>query len=374
MKRIRYIVFSALVLIFLSFSQFVRAESVVNGLFVADENVNTTEKLDGTSFQAGRNIKVSSAVSGILFAAGENVSVTGESDYLFAAGRLVTLNNKVENDAFVAGMNVILDKISIGRDLYIGGESISLSGDFGRNVYAGGSTVVLDGVYKGDVTVDAEHIEVGDGVKIVGILKYNDKASLKISEKSVIGAKETYKSVVNNEYQPTKESLIKAKAGSILFGLANGLVLGLLMLWLMPYVFEKLVSKNSNLNFGLAAKRFGWGLLLLIVLPILFIISLITVVGVGVGVLMITFYGLVIGLSGILVGYLLGQKLRPILFKDKKNKYLDFIIGYVVLMAVKTIPVLGGIISLMTVVLGLGLGFNLLIERKQTKATVRVNK
>jgi len=375
MKKLKYIVFLLVAVVCLGLVQTVRAEPNVNDLFVAEENVNTTQDLDGTAFRAGRNVKINSKVSGILFAAGENVSFEGESDYLFAAGRIVTVEGKVVNDAFVAGSSVSLEEVSVGRDIYVGGENVSLSGDFERNVYAGGSVVLLGGNYKGDVTIEAQKIEIVDGTKIGGKLKYNDTAELKIADGVVIGATETFKGVAPEE-NDVKEDLMKAKIKSIVFGLVNGLVVGWLMIWLMPYVFEKLVEKNKQFSFSLAAKRFGWGLLWLIVLPILFVVSMVTMVGIGAGMLMIFIYGLLIGLSGILVGYLVGWKLNLVEQNKTKvsKKYVDFAIGYLILTLVRNIPVVGWLVSFLTVAIGLGLGFNLIIDRKKKAAVPAKSK
>lgn len=169
---------------------------------------------------------------------------------------------------------------------------------------------------------------------------------------------------------------MKAKIKSIVFGLVNGLVVGWLMIWLMPYVFEKLVEKNKQFSFSLAAKRFGWGLLWLIVLPILFVVSMVTMVGIGAGMLMIFIYGLLIGLSGILVGYLVGWKLNLVEQNKTKvsKKYVDFAIGYLILTLVRNIPVVGWLVSFLTVAIGLGLGFNLIIDRKKKAAVPAKSK
>ena len=64
MKKLKYIVFLLVAVVCLGLVQTVRAEPNVNDLFVAEENVNTTQDLDGTAFRAGRNVKINSKVSG----------------------------------------------------------------------------------------------------------------------------------------------------------------------------------------------------------------------------------------------------------------------------------------------------------------------
>ncbi len=354
-----------MVLISLGLVSTVRAESKLESLMVAGENVNTVGRLEGTSFQAGRNVKINAVIDGILFTAGENISLSGESDYLFAAGRTVSLEGEIIKDAFVAGANVSLKNAVLGRDIYLAGENVSLSGDFGRNVYIGGSVVSLDGNYKGDVMIEAGKIEILDGAKIAGKLKYNDTAEVKLSDKAVVGNRETFKGDIVEKNKELERNVWEVRVRSVLFRLANGLVLGWLMIWLMPYVFEKLIKKNKPLTFKLVVKRFGMGLLLLIVLPFVFGFSLVTVVGIGAGVVMMFIYGLVIGLSGILVGYLIGWKLNLVDRKRMVDKYANFGIGYIVLTLIRNIPGFGWIVSFLMVVVGVGLGFDLVINRQK---------
>jgi hypothetical protein len=365
MKKTKILVFLTMVLISLGLVSTVRAESKLESLMVAGENVNTVGRLEGTSFQAGRNVKINAVIDGILFTAGENISLSGESDYLFAAGRTVSLEGEIIKDAFVAGANVSLKNAVLGRDIYLAGENVSLSGDFGRNVYIGGSVVSLDGNYKGDVMIEAGKIEILDGAKIAGKLKYNDTAEVKLSDKAVVGNRETFKGDIVEKNKELERNVWEVRVRSVLFRLANGLVLGWLMIWLMPYVFEKLIKKNKPLTFKLVVKRFGMGLLLLIVLPFVFGFSLVTVVGIGAGVVMMFIYGLVIGLSGILVGYLIGWKLNLVDRKRMVDKYANFGIGYIVLTLIRNIPGFGWIVSFLMVVVGVGLGFDLVINRQK---------
>ncbi|HOR02246.1 MAG TPA: hypothetical protein PKZ92_03225 [Candidatus Woesebacteria bacterium] len=367
MKKIKILVFLAAVLIGLRLVSTVKAESKLESLMVAGENVNTVGKLEGTSFQAGKNIKINAVIDGILFTAGENVSLGGESDYLFAAGRTVSLEGEVVKDAFMAGANVSLENVVLGRDVYLAGENVSLSGDFGRNVYVGGSVVSLDGNYKGDVVIEAGKIKILDGAKIAGKLKYNDTAEVELSDKAVIGNKETFKGGVVDD---NKENIREVGFRSVLFRLINGLVLGWLMIWLMPYVFEKLVKKNKPLTFKLVTKRFFWGLLWLIGLPFIFGLSLITMVGMRTGLAIIFIYGLVISLSGILVGYLIGWKLNLVDRERVVDKYANFGIGYTILTLIRNIPGFGWVVSFLMVVVGVGLGFNLMIDRRKRMTSV----
>lgn len=92
--------------------------------------------------------------------------------------------------------------------------------------------------------------------------------------------------------------------------------------------------------------------------------------------LMIFIYGLLIGLSGILVGYLVGWKLNLVEQNKTKvsKKYVDFAIGYLILTLVRNIPVVGWLVSFLTVAIGLGLGFNLIIDRKKKAAVPAKSK
>lgn len=348
-----------------------KGPAVNKELFAIGDVIRTGGDLNGSAFQVAANLTSSSNVDGILFSAGQNVFLSGQSEYLFSAGNLVNIKGSVLKDAFIAGNAIILENANLGRDLYAAGNALDLSGNFGRNVFVAGNSVVLSGNFEGSVVVEATAIEILEGTNIKGELRYNEDAKIKIADTASIGSQTTFVSKIAQKDKVSENlflSTLKAKS----FGFVNVLVLGVLFIALFGCAIKKLSERNNKITFAETAKKFGIGFLVLIVAPILFIIGLITVVGISSSFILLFLYIALFLLAKVFVGYLLGREIILKGFKKSKaNDYASFFLGIVILFLLGLIPVAGDIINFIVFCLGLGLGFNLVFT-KDKKETNRV--
>ena len=324
-------------------------------LFRSDDTVNITEPIDGTSFIAGQSVDVDSKVNGILFAAGNTVTTAGESDYAFVAGNIVKLQDEAFKDGYAAGSSVELNNVTVERDMFIAGQTITFDGVVGRNMYAGGSNITINGKVNGNLTVYGESITIGDNAVITGTLKYDDEAKITISDGATIGNKVVEKSNKSNVkvYKPTFMSKVKDR----LFSLVNILVIGLLMMLLFPKLFENI----SKMDEKTILPNLGFGFLTLIAVPIACIFAMITIVGLSTGLVLLDLYIVFLYLSTVLTSYYLSNMF---LSKNIKNKYLLFLIGAVALTILKLIPFIGTITSMCALFIGLGIVVRLIFVRK----------
>lgn len=338
-----------LILLMFSFTT-VYAETINDGLFRADDTLVVNENLAGTSFLAGNSVTVNNNVDGILFAAGNILNVNNTSDYAFVAGSSLNLTGASFKDGFIAGSIINIKGSNIERDLYVAGGQINLESNVGRNAYIAGSEVVIDSTINGDLEVDGSNITINSNARIIGTLKYNEDANITISKDASIANTETYvnKSIDIDTPKVSFGTMIISKITSGLFSLFNLLVVGLLLVLLFPRVFKKIKEiENAKILSSLA-----WGLLVVIVVPIVSLLVMITVVGLSTGIITLILYGVLMYLSTIFASY----KLTAALLGNKiKNDYLLLLIGLAAVFIIKLIPFLGGLCSFMLVCLGIGL-------------------
>ncbi len=324
-------------------------------LFKADNNVNVSEGMDGTGFVAGNIVEVNSKVNGILFTAGNEVSTSGKSDYAFIAGNIVKVNNHSFRDGFIAGNSIDLENANVERDLYVAGEKININSNIGRNAYLSGRSIIINGRVNGNVTAYGENVTIGDNAVITGTLKYSEDSELTISDSATVGEKVVEKNP-KVSINTTKSNFI-SKVTNTFFDLANILLIGLLIMLFMPKTFEKIKEMKANS----ILKSLGFGFLTLIAVPIASIVLLITVVGISTSIIALLFYFVSIYLSTVFASYYLanlaiGNKLN--------NKYLLFVIGAFLLSVLKLIPFIGTLVSICSLLIGLGLIVILLFDRK----------
>lgn len=324
-------------------------------LFKADNTVNVSEGMDGSGFVAGNFVDVNTKVNGILFAAGNEVKTSGISDYAFIAGNIIKVNNHNFRDGFIAGSSIDIEGSTIERDLYVTGERININSNIGRHVYLSGSNIIINGKVNGNVTAYGKTVTVGDNAVITGTLKYSEDSELKISDNATIGNKVAEKST-QLDVNVGKVSFV-SRISSMFISLSNILLIGLLLMLFMPKNFEKIKEMKSNS----ILKSLGFGFLTLIAVPIASIILLITVVGVSTSLISLLFYFASIYLSTVFTSYYLANLT---IGNKVKNKYLLFIIGAFVISILKLIPFVGILVSICSLLIGLGLIVILLFDRK----------
>ncbi len=333
----------------------------VEELFSAGDNVVKTGVIEGSIFNAGRNLKIDAVVQGITFAAGENLLLEGESEYLFAAGRMLNVTQQTDNDLFAAGQSLNFDQGEVGRDAYLAGENINFNGKVGRNLFIGAKNASVSGVVKGDVILGAEKVTITEGTVIEGTLKYNDDARLNMADGvEIIGGTNTYQVSELEKREVTEKQKVINRTGWYLFKVTIAWVFGLMLWWLFPQIFKNLEKQNLPFTMASFWKKIGTGLLVLLLIPLLALLILVTIIGIPISLLMIVVYGFAMFTAQIFVGYLLGAVLR----QNKNKKWLDLVVGVMFLVFLKMLPMVGELISFLSLLWGLGIQYRLLLPKK----------
>ncbi len=314
-----------------------------NGFHVGDD-LSLTKKITSTLFSAGNNVDVSSEVDGASFIAGNNLTLSSKQDILFAAGNSISIKDLETKDAFVAGSKIEVENSKI-RDLYATAQTIRIDSDISRNAYLGGETITINGTIDGDCYISAESIRIGKEASITGTLKYPEESKISISESASIGKTETYKAS-----DEKRKETIQEKISSLFLSFLMILITGIIFLAVAPKVFKKL--EKMEFESPVVIKNIFFGFLLLIGLPISVIIALISVIGIPIALIALAIYLIAIYLTSITTSYYLGYHL----LKDKiKNNYLLLTLSLLILFLVRLIPFIGGLISFLSICLGLGL-------------------
>jgi hypothetical protein len=125
---------------------------------------------------------------------------------------------------------------------------------------------------------------------------------------------------------------------------------------------EKYLTVNEALKENLWP-ALGWGIVVLILLPIAFLILAFSIIGFPVALILFGFVTLWAYLATIIIGGLLGDFTLLLFNHDaKKYPYLALSIGLVILLILYSVPVIGWIFKLITMLLAFGV---ILIARKK---------
>ena len=157
----------------------------------------------------------------------------------------------------------------------------------------------------------------------------------------------TQANATEDQYEKTSEGF---SIFSFILGLLASLALGLILIYLFPGFVGELAElvKDSPLKAGLL------GFLTLIFLPILSIVLLITIFGWSLSVLIILLLTLALLIATVPVKLLAGEIIYNKILKKDAGKMVYYLVGAVIFAIVYEIPLVGGLIRFIALLIGLG--------------------
>lgn len=331
-------------------------------LLLAALSVSALAAEPGSAFLAGSDVRANANVDGILFAAGYHVEQTSASEYAFLAGQTVRFDGAAENDLFAAGYDVTLNG-AVARDVYAAGNAVRVPGVVGRRLYISASTVQISGWVGGDVYLNAETIEITPSAVIGGTLHYNSSAKTVSAEPEVYEHAEVYED--KSESTPSPAKKLGSKVVDRVLSFAGVVALAFVLLWLTP-LWDRLDKKYSGAPFAKFATAFGIGFAVLLGVPVMFVILLITRVGVRLAFVLLLPYIAAIAAAPVIFGFFIGKLFWRGLCKRRACFAAELPIGIALWAIASCIPVLSFVTAFVTVPLGLGV-ITLLLGRGKKK-------
>ena len=328
--------------------------------FYADDTVNINEDIDNTAFVVGKDVDVNSNIDGIGFIAGKDVKVKGSADYGFYAGYDVKVTDDDINDGFIAGNNVTLTNV-VGRTVYAAGSTIKIEDSTIDKLYLTGSTITLKGEFD-DLVISCKNLII-EGT-IYGTLEINEDAAIEKKADTTIEKIITYK-----EAETTKEFAKGNTFAAIAMAFVTGFIvkyinlalIGIILIYAFKKAFDKLAKNNNDVSY--AFSKIGVGLCVLIMAPVLSLILLFTGIAINLSFILIFAYiiALMITTPVVTIHY------SNIFLKSIKNEYLRFLAGLLIIQVAKKIPFIGGVVTFLTLCLGLGLIKDMVSKEKKEK-------
>ncbi|MBR2586822.1 hypothetical protein IKE71_00390 [Candidatus Saccharibacteria bacterium] len=323
------------------------AHASADGYVASGDQVESEESVPHSFFLAGNSVASNDQIDGIHFVAGNLIDFTGSAEYGAFAGNSLKVNGEIKKDLFIAGNAVeIGEDAIIGRDLYAAASAVLLKANLYGNAFVGADRVVLENVtIDGDLNLTASNIVIKGKSSVSGTLKYNDNAVITGLENLSTGKTETYVGTSNeissNESLSTKFVFLLGRL-------------------LVTIVFVAIAGKFSKRLLDEFKAKDSWkdlalGLGLLLGVPLAAIFTMITFIGLPLGVIGLVFYGLFIYFSTSVTGGVLGNLLAKNVFKQEKmHIFLKFTIGVVFIELLGLLPVVGGFIGALSVCFGFG--------------------
>jgi hypothetical protein len=322
------------------------------------------ETVDGNLYASGGTVRVEGTVTGDLVAAGGQIQVTGEvQNDLLAAGGTVEVSGSVGGDARLFGGQVTVSG-PIGQDLLLGAgqATVTSSGQVGQDLIFGAGQMTLDGPVTGSVLGStANYTKSGTvgGTENVTIAEQVEQAEPTVGSRlldglqrwiGVLAVAALALWLLPRLLRGTAEGVRRRPLPSLGFG-----ALGLIGL-VVSVVGVLIVGILLAVVFGLL------GLGDLVALALIGALTVLVLVGFG-------FFVTASFLAPAAVGLALGA--LALGDEPRSRRWLGLVLGLLVVVILTSLPVVGGWLGLLVVLLGLGAAILLAWSRRR-RAPVQV--
>lgn len=320
-------------------------------VYLAGDNITIDYIVDGNLFVCADTVTINSQIGGDAFIFAKNV-IINEEGYVFS--NLFTIAESVEikgvvYDAFALAKNFTISGGYVYRDLKVACDTLNINGIVGRNAFVDCATI--------NFNTDQNN----NGI-IYGNLNYTSNSEISIPANAVSG---------NVNYTDPKISSDKS-IGSIIsdyiLDLGEFLVF-VLIIWLICLVLAPKFLANTNKYVGKKTLSIlGYGLLSLIVIPIVCIILILLQLTSGISLFLLALYILAIIVSKSLFTITANNYVCSKLKINKNSGIFGMlIVSGIIIWAITQLPYIGALISVIISILGLGILVTSILPKKSEK-------
>lgn len=332
----------------------VKRGTVTSDLYAFGGGVDIAADVNGDVIAGGGRVTVGQRIQGDLMVGAGSVILGGRVDRnVRAAGGAVTITGRVGRNVNAAGGTVtIAPDALVGGNARLAGGELRIAGTIARKLRAAGALVVLAGEVVGDVELVAQEIEILPTARLRGKLTYWSPRDARIDPGAKISGQVTH----NLPELPR----VLARTGTALVTVSRALfmagvtVLGIALYLLFP-AFTVLASRTIGSD---PVKSAGIGLLFFTALPVAAILSMLTILGIPLGLIIFVVYSLALLVGFLLAAFHLGDVGAHALVRKGARKrpvrVAFLIVALLLLLFARRIPFIGGVLIVLAVLLGLG--------------------
>ena len=332
----------------------VDSDEIINeDLFIGGSHVEILGVVNGDVYIGAENVEIRGLINGDLLVAAETITVTGTlNDDIRAVGKTLTFTGATLNDGvtFLGEQLTIDPDTTVSGTVFFLGDTLVMSGVLNGSVRAAGDTVIINGEVTDSLYVASPTLRVEEGAVVNGDVRYASENEVVVAPGAVVNGEVMRESFSMNEWKGVWSSVESAFTFASFVGtLITGLVLLLLFYRPVVGVSEKIRARPL---FSL-----GIGALVFLASVPLFIVLIVTVVGIPLALLWLTAFIVGMYLSKIFVALALGrffiQTFRPRAVTTP-SAYFSLFVGLISLYLLYQLPFLGLLVRLLVLLVGLG--------------------
>jgi cytoskeletal protein CcmA (bactofilin family) len=328
--------------------------AVASDLYAFGGGVDIQADVQGDLVAAGGRVVTAGRVEGNLIVAAGSVNLGGTvKRNVRGVGGAVTISGRVGRNLTAGGGTVVLTPEAVidGRARLVGGE-IRVAGKVASKLYAAGAVIVLGGDFQGDVELVAQEIEVLPTARIKGTLTYWSPRDARIGHEAKIQG-----GVIHNLPELPRAL---TRSGTALVTVSRVLFMAaLIMTGVALYlIFPGFTVLASNTIGSDPFRSLGIGLVLVVAMPVIAIFTMLTILGIPLGLLVFVLYFAALLVGFLITAFSLGDVGARTFLREgrhsRSTRVLWLILALALLALVNQVPYLGGTLMAVAVLLGLG--------------------
>lgn len=357
MKKLGKILIVLVLLLMISINA--EAKTIDHFYGKVDEDVTFDDTVNGSAVLAGFDTEMKGQADGVSFMVGNQVKFSGNSEYGVFAGNSIEVNGTINKDTFIAGNIIeITDKAKLNRDAVIVGSDVEISGEITRNISIYASKVTFkEAKIDGNVKIYGMTIQADDKTEFNGNLSYPEDASLDINKDIVKGE------IIKTDAIESNEDGFATTMMNKFWSFMSLMLVFAVLSFVISKVFIRLQNDYDKFDFNKGLETFTKGLVFLIFVPIIVFILFLMSIGIPLALILLALYFIIMYLSTIFTGYLLGYKIWQKFFNNDINMLVVGIFGLAILFILSLIPGISTIISMISMIFGIGIIYDVILKK-----------
>ena len=318
------------------------AGTVKGDLIAAGDGITISGTVEGNVLAFGRRVEITGTVGGTVIAAAQNVTISGKvGGSVISGGSVVTLSGDVVRNFVGGGQTISLTKgARVGGNVAAGGGELLIENDIQKDVFAAANEFSFRGSAR-NVTFGGSQVSLMSTARVGGdfTARVRKDGDVHIDPAAMIAGMKRI------ELRPAAPSDY-SRAGyyfwqivRVIAAFITGLVVFRLAPWLAP---TRIASGVDWLKAG------GLGFVALVSIPIAAIIVACTVIGLPLAIASAVVWLAGLYMAKIMVAEFVGRTLF------KKSGAMSLLAGLALVILVVNLPIIGGVISVVLYLLGLG--------------------
>lgn len=314
-------------------------------LYLCEDEVNIDYIVDGNVFIIANKVTINSQIGGDAFILAKDVVIEKDGyifNNIFTCAQSITIKG-VAYDVFAFSQNLNISNGFVYRDLKTLCQTLNINGTIGRNAF----------VSANDINFNTENTDSEQSKKgvIYGNLEYSSAKEINISDDIVLGEVK-FNEIHSNFKNMNIGSIIANYILDLGTFLAFILIIWLVCLWIAP----KFLNSTNNYVGKISWKVLGYGLLTLVVIPLISIVLIFLQLTSSIALLLIALYILALVISKALFTITANNYLCTKLNINANSGIFGMlVVTGIIIWVLRTLPFIGSIISFVITILGLGI-------------------